>query len=110
MLRQLTLAAATVVVAATLPAHASGDAEAGKAKSAQCAQCHSADGNSKVAQFPRLAGQHADYIVHALKDYASGRRRNPIMAGIAKGLSEDDREELAAYFSAQRGLHTARRP
>jgi cytochrome c553 len=88
------------------PAFASGDAAAGKAKSATCAACHGPDGNSTSPAFPRLAGQHPDYLVHALEAYKSGKRKNAIMNGMAAGLSEQDMEDLAAFFSSQKGLHT----
>ena len=78
------------------------DLAAGQAKAAQvCAACHTADGNSKVAQFPILAGQHPDYIMKALHDYKSGERSNAIMGGQAKDLTEADIENLAAWFSSQ---------
>ncbi|TCO83795.1 cytochrome c553 [Plasticicumulans lactativorans] len=79
-----------------------GNPEAGKQKAAQvCAACHGADGHSPAPAFPRIAGQHADYLVKALEDYSSGARNNPIMAGIAKSLSAQDRLDLAAWFAAQ---------
>lgn len=89
-------------------AQAGGSIEEGKKKSATCAACHAADGNSTTAEFPRLAGQHADYIAKALRDYKSGARKDPVMAGFAAPLSDQDREDLAAYFASQNGLGTAR--
>ncbi len=86
------------------PANAAGNAEAGKAKSAACAACHGADGNSSVPSFPRLAGQHRDYLYHALKAYKSGKRKNPLMAGQVENLSDADMADLAMYFSRQTGL------
>jgi len=83
---------------------ADGDAVAGKQKSTTCAACHGADGNSPSADFPRLAGQHPDYIQAALHQYKSGKRKNAIMAGFAGALSDKDMEDLAAYFSSQKGL------
>ena len=82
--------------------------EAGKEKSRPCAACHGPDGNSQAANFPRLAGQHFDYLVKALKDYKSGARKNPIMQPQAANLSERDMEDLAAYFSHQSGLAVKR--
>jgi cytochrome c553 len=82
---------------------AQGDAAAGKEKSAPCAACHGADGNSQAPTFPILAGQHADYLAKALEDYKSGARKNVIMAGFAGALSKQDREDLAAYFASQSG-------
>ena len=98
------VSATTLLLSLANPALAAGDAAAGKEKSAVCAACHGADGNSLVAMNPILAGQYSDYIVRALKDYKSGDRQNAIMNGIAAGLSEEDMEDLAAYFSSQSGL------
>ncbi|QID18139.1 cytochrome c [Nitrogeniibacter mangrovi] len=104
MMRKWIVALAMVMSCA--PALAGGDAAAGKEKSTVCAACHGADGVSPVPNFPKLAGQHPDYIVRALKDYKSGDRKNPIMAGQVTNLSEQDMEDLAAYFSSQKGLYT----
>ena len=84
--------------------HAKGNAEAGKAKSTPCAGCHGPDGISTVSSFPKLAGQHRDYLYHSLKDYKTGKRKNPIMAGQVANLSDADMADLAAYFAAQKGL------
>lgn len=88
----------------SMQAQAEGTIEAGKAKSTTCAACHGADGNSPTAMFPRLAGQQQDYLLHSLKAYKSGKRKNPIMAGQVASLSAMDMENLAAYFAAQPGL------
>ena len=77
---------------------------AGKEKSKTCAACHGPDGNSAAPDFPRLAGQHYDYLVKALSDYKAGDRKNAIMAPQAANLSKRDIEDLAAYFSQQSGL------
>ena len=85
-------------------ATANGNPEAGKAKSAACAGCHNADGNSTSAMFPKLAGQQKDYLFHSLQAYKSGKRKNPIMAGQVQNLTLTDMADLAAYFSKQKGL------
>jgi len=92
------------------PALAAGDAASGKQKSQACAACHGADGNSPTGpDFPRLAGQHEDYLLRALRDYKSGGRKNPIMSGQVSGLSVQDMADLAAYFASQKGtLHVIR--
>jgi cytochrome c553 len=77
---------------------------AGKEKSKVCVACHGPDGNSPAPDFPRLAGQHYDYLIKALSDYKSGDRKNAIMAPMAANLSQRDIEDLAAYFSRQSGL------
>jgi len=93
------------LAAVAVPAAALGDPEAGRQQAEQqCASCHGPDGNSPTGQFPKLAGQYASYIVRALEDYQSGARQNPIMAGLAAGLSDQDRANLAAYYASQSGL------
>lgn len=88
---------------------AGGDADKGaEIATGVCASCHAATGVSEIATNPILAGQYESYIVQALKDYRSGARANAIMAAFATGLSDEDIENLAAYFSAQEGpLRTA---
>lgn len=89
---------------ATGPA-AAGDPVAGREKAAKtCAACHGPDGNSQAPDFPRLAGQHYDYLVKALNDYKSGARKNPIMAGQVGNLKPQDLNDLAAFYSSQPGL------
>ena len=95
---------ASFALAYSLPSHAAGNYEAGKAKSTACAACHGFDGNSTVPSFPKLAGQNRDYLYHALKDYKSGKRKNPIMAGQVQNLSDADMLDLTMYFSKQTGL------
>lgn len=80
---------------------ADGDADAGKAKSAPCAACHGADGNSVNPEWPSLAGQHPDYIVLQLLAYKEGVRQNALMTPMSMGLDDQDRADLAAYFSSQ---------
>ena len=70
-----------------------------------CVACHGADGAKTVGdEFPVLAGQQADYIVEALNDYKSGKRKNPIMAGIISGVKPEDFAAIAQFFSQQSGL------
>jgi len=67
-----------------------------------CATCHGEDGNKPLQpEFPKLGGQHYDYLLHSLKAYKSGQRKNPIMAGQAKDLTTKEMEALAAYYSKQ---------
>lgn len=80
------------------------DLEAGKSKAAEaCASCHGADGNSPAPNFPKIGGQYRTYIAKALKDYKSGARQDPIMAGMAASLSNADIENLAFYYSSLPG-------
>src|SRR5215218_8836263 len=83
-----------------------GDAAAGKEKAKVCAACHGENGISQVPDFPKLAGQHYDYLVRAMTDYKSGVRKNPIMAGQVANLKMADIDDLAAYFASQQALVT----
>jgi cytochrome c553 len=98
------LAIATIMVLASGVAVAAGDAEAGKTKAQACQACHGPTGNESVdPTYPRLAGQYADYLAKALREYKSGGRKNAIMAGFAATLSDEDIDDLAAHFAAQPG-------
>lgn len=66
-----------------------------------CVGCHGAAGNSTITQNPKLGAQHAEYVTKQLVDFKSGQRNNPIMGGIAKGMSEQDMKNVAAYLDKQ---------
>ncbi|MDQ6618836.1 MAG: cytochrome c [Pseudomonadota bacterium] len=91
------------IAATTLGMEAWGaDLAAGEQKAKQiCAACHGLDGNSQVADFPKIGGQYPDYLVKTLRDYKSGRRKNPIMMGMAAPLTNADIDNVAAYYAAQ---------
>jgi cytochrome c553 len=96
---------ALAAVFASSAAFASGDAAAGKQKvQAVCAACHGIDGTHTAdGQYPRLAGQYEDYLVQALHEYKDGERKNAIMVGMAAPLTDQDIDNVAAYFSSQPG-------
>ncbi len=93
-------------LAASSLAMAEGSAEAGQTKAATCIACHGVEGNSVNPEWPSLAGQHRSYIVKQLKAFKSGVRQNPSMSPMAQPLSDQDMEDVAAYFASQtlRGL------
>ena len=97
-------AAAAILALASMPATAA-DVEAGKKKVQEvCAACHGQDGATPTTpDYPKLAGQYPDYLAKALRDYKSGARKNPIMAGMAQGLTDKDIENVAQYFAVQPG-------
>ncbi len=97
------LATAALALAATAGAHAAGDPSAGKEKSQTCASCHGEKGNSSNSMYPKLAGQHRDYLYHALTQYKSGARDNAVMAGMVSNLSQQDMRDLAAYYASVKG-------
>jgi len=105
--RTLMALAAAVAIAAIAPAQAANLA-AGQAKAKEiCAACHGADGNSTGPANPKLAGQHAEYLFKQLQNFKvkagakEAERANPVMAGFAAQLSEEDMRNVAAYFAAQ---------
>jgi cytochrome c553 len=95
--------APVAVVADTGPAKP-GDPKAGQTKAGACAACHNLDGNSALAIYPKLAGQHEQYIWRQLKLYKSGERENAIMLGMSAALTEQDMRDIGAYFSTQKVL------
>jgi cytochrome c553 len=98
-----TLTAALLLAASPLLL-AKGDVEAGRAKSQVCQACHGIDGNGVGdGQYPLIANQYADYLAKSLREYRSGVRQNALMAGFTAALSDQDIEDLAAYFAAQDG-------
>ena len=94
---------AIVAVTATLATGSvfAADVEAGRKKAQEvCAACHNMDGISTIADYPKLAGQYPDDMAKALRDYKSGARKNPIMAGMAAGLTQKDIDDVTAYYSS----------
>jgi cytochrome c553 len=101
MNRALTLMSFGAVLAfASTQVLASGSISNGKQKAASCFACHGADGNAVDPQYPRLAGQYNLYLQQALHEYKDGQRNNPIMKGMVATLSDQDIEDVAAYFSS----------
>ena len=80
---------------------AKGDPEAGRAKALTCSACHGQDGNSVNPEWPNLAGQHEKYIVKALRSYKDGTRNVVLMTSQVAGLSDQDMEDVAAFFASQ---------
>jgi cytochrome c553 len=90
--------------AASSNALAAGDAAAGKIKAASCAACHGATGISTNDAWPSLAGQKQAYLRTQLQAFREGTRTDPLMSPLAKPLSDQDVQDLAAYFSSQSAL------
>ena len=88
-----------------------GHIDAGKALASKkgasgqaCVDCHGADGNSPIdATYPKLGGQYADYLAHALQQYRKGEREHALMTPQASGLGDQDIADLAAYFGSRPG-------
>jgi cytochrome c553 len=108
-MRAATAALATLGLAATA---AAADPAAGKARADQvCAACHGKDGNTPIdPSYPRIAGQHRDYLERAMLDYKAGTRKNAIMAAQVQPLSRADIADLAAYYAGLPGVLRTGRP
>ena len=82
---------------------AAGDAAAAKDKLSMCEGCHGIVGYKtafpSAYHVPKLGGQHAEYIIKALEGYKNGSRSHPTMTALSKTLSQQDIEDLAAYYS-----------
>lgn len=96
------LAFAAVALVVTVPATAAGDVAHGKQIAYTCLGCHGIESYKNVYptfSVPRLRGQHAEYIVAALQEYAKGERSHATMHAHAASLSDQDMQDIAAYFS-----------
>lgn len=86
----------------TLPTALAANIAQGKQASMVCAACHGKQGNSPTAIGPKLAGQHAAYLLSQMNAYASGEKRSdPSMNGLMQGLSLQDKENIAHFFASQ---------
>jgi len=86
----------------SISVYAAGDAaKAATIVNTVCVACHGADGNSAVPMYPKLAGQHPEYITKQLTNFKAGDRKNPIMSGMVASLSPEDMINLGAYFNSQ---------
>jgi cytochrome c553 len=81
-----------------------GRAAAGAEKVAVCSACHGQAGISPAPNWPILAGQHRDYLVHAIRQYRDGERQDPVMRGQVVNLTDQDIEDIAAFYAQQAGL------
>ena len=103
---RMTAVAALSTVIAFIPTalFAAGNPQSGQEKAKACAACHGEAGKSIEPAYPNLASQHESYLIKALSDYRSGKRKNAIMASFAASLSNQDIEDLAAWYGSQVGL------
>ncbi len=94
-------AAALCVAAVFLVSCAAGpDREAGRRVAIGCQACHGLDGLSRLPGAPDLTGRTAAYLVQALQAYRSGARKNAVMSIAARDLTDDDINDVAAYYAA----------
>jgi cytochrome c553 len=81
-----------------------GDAQAGQAKAGVCAACHGLDGNPASSQYPKLAGQHENYIVRQVGLFKEHKRESAVMMGFVMTLSAQDMHDIGAYFAGKASL------
>lgn len=111
MFKQSLLFTLTLAATSLLNVAQAADIKAGQAKADQvCSACHGKDGNTPIdPTYPRLAGQHADFLYFVLMDYKADRRKNAIMSAQAKQLSQTDMKNLAAFYASLPGQLAQRR-
>lgn len=97
----LTIAIFYVAGLFTSAVHAAGDAEAGKQKAAPCVACHGVSGVSANPAWPNLAGQGEKYLIDQLQLFKNKIRINTLMNPQAENLSEQDMQDLAAFYASQ---------
>ena len=98
-MRGLILGLAALVVTSS-SAQAEGDSAAGRKVMVKCQLCHGADGLATMNQAPNIAGQKYDYLVRSLMAYKAIERKNSMMYGAVKNLSNEDIANVAAYYTA----------
>lgn len=87
---------------------AGGSSASSMTETTTCIACHGQNGISLSPTWPTLAGQHEDYLVHALNQYRDGTRKDPIMAPLVAALTDSDVALLAKYYSRLAGLETTK--
>lgn len=99
-MKRITTALLTIFVVVGSAAAVAGDPAAGKSKSSLCASCHGAEGISPNDLWPNLAGQKEGYLAKQIADFKNGKRNDPMMAPMVASLSDQDIEDLAAYYAS----------
>ncbi len=97
----LALSISLVLTATSGILHAEGNISAGKQKASACAGCHGETGNSMVSTFPKLAEQHASYLINQLQSIKDGSRNSPMMKPMTLTLSKQDMADIAAFYASQ---------
>ncbi len=100
--KKLVLSIALLIAATSTTLNAAGKVAEGKTKVASCAGCHGEKGNSTMPLFPKLAEQHPSYLIKQLAEFKDGSRKDATMAPMALGLSDDDMEDIAEFYAAQK--------
>ena len=106
---KMSFAAITAIVLMTTsiaadPAYSKGDAKRGEELAKPCRACHGRDGNSPSPTFPRIGGQHEQYIYRTLKAYRDGKRPDAIMQAPVIDMPDQDMKDIAAFYAKQMGL------
>lgn len=92
---------ALMALGCAVPAAWAGDVEAGEAAAETCVACHGERGVVPISNYPIIGGQYEDYLLVSMRAYKSGVRSNAVMVQLMADLSDEDLQNLAAYFAAQ---------
>ena len=103
MIKKLLVVSISLALSATASiVHAETASKTEKVDASACAGCHGAEGNSAMPAFPKLAGQHASYLVKQLQAFKKGSRDSPMMSSLAQGLSDEQIQGLADFYAANK--------
>ena len=101
MLRAVLTSLVATLALATSTAMAAGDPAAGESKASVCAACHGMDGNSQISQWPKIAGQHEDYIARQTRMVRDQVREVPQMYPLVMNLTDEDIDDISAWYASQ---------
>jgi len=108
--RQNLVMAVTLVFVGPSIALAKGNVEQGRAIAIECFACHGKDGNAPSTSNPKIGGQHERYLVLSLKEYKNGGRKESLMRGAVMIMTDQEIEDVAAYYAAQKNFAEAPAP
>ncbi len=99
-MKNLVTISLTAALLGLAPSLYAADANAGKTKATGCTSCHGLNGVSGNPMYPNLAGQKETYLAKSIKDYRDGRRKDAMMEGMVKGISDADVADIAAHYAS----------
>jgi len=100
MLKKTALVSSLILTLGLVNTASAADIAAGKKKAAECVGCHGNNGISMIPTYPNLAGQKSAYTAKQLKAFKDGTRKDLVMGGIAKPLTDAEITNLAAYYES----------
>ena len=97
-----------IIALLTAQGFARSEPSIGARLAATCAACHGTNGDTQGSTLPALAGQPQQALSASLHAFKTGKRESTIMSQIAKGYTDEQIEQLAAWFAAQKKTEAAK--